>query len=352
MEQNSIKESKRNIGLDILRILAMLMVIMLHYLGKGELLEQCNTDFLNYRIYWLLECLSIVAVNCYVLISGYFMIKSDFKIKKFLKLWGEVIFYSASVYIITVLLGLRAFDIKEAIKSFMPVITNQYWFVNSYLAMYLLSPFINKLILNLKKEEFKKLIVILLILFSIVTILPSEMLLDKTGGMGIIWFICLYIVAAYIRLHMNESKEKNKKYLLFYFLLGILLTVIILAIKYLCKKIGIEDKSDKILKYNNIIVAFQSIFLFLYFKDVKIRKEKIIKLVEKIAPLTFAVYIIHEQPVFKTALYSKILHVDICYHNPYGLLIVFGSTILIFTVCILIEYIRRKIVSFVINKKL
>lgn len=348
MENDKIKE-KRNIGLDVLRILAMIMIVVLHYLGKGELLKEENTDYLNHVIYWFFECLCIIAVNCYVLISGYFLVKSDFKMKKFLNLWGQVVFYSATVYIITILLGLKEFNIKEAIKSFMPVLTNQYWFVNTYLVMYLLSPFINKMVLNLNKDEYKKLIIILLIIFSILTILPSEMLLDKTGGMGIIWFVCLYIIAAYIRLHMNEIK--NKKYLLLYFLLAILLTVIILSIQYICKKIGIEDKSGKFLQYNNIIIAFESIFLFLYFKGLEIKKEKIIRLVKKIAPLTFAVYIIHEQPTFRTVLYTKILHVDMCYHNPYGIVIVFGSTILIFTVCILIEYIRKKVTNF-INEKL
>ena len=96
MENNKIKE-ERNIGLDVLRILAMIMIVVLHYLGKGELLKEQNTDYLNHVIYWFCECLCIIAVNCYVLISGYFLVKSDFKIKKFLNLWGQVVFYSATV---------------------------------------------------------------------------------------------------------------------------------------------------------------------------------------------------------------------------------------------------------------
>ena len=345
MEEN---KKERNVGLDLLRIISMVMVIVLHYLGKGGLLDSQNTDQISNTIYWLMESLSIVAVNCYILISGYFLIKSEFKWKKFFKIWGEVIFYSVIIYIIIISIGLVKFNIMDAIRSFMPIITNQYWFVTAYLCLYLLSPFINKLLLNLTKKEFIKLLIILIIIFSVITILPSEMLLDKTGGYGIIWFICLYCVAAYIRLYINID-EKNKKYLGLYFLLATIITGIIIAIKYICTKVGISDKSGKMLQYDNILIFIESVCLFLYFRNIKINNINLIKIVNRIAPLTFAVYIIHEQFILRTILYNKILFTQNCYHNLYGILIVIFSVIAIFITCILIEYIRQKIERVFLN---
>lgn len=276
--------------------------------------------------------------------------KSEFKIKKFFKIWGEVLFYSVSIYIVVVVLGLREFNIEEAIKSFMPVITNQYWFVNAYLALYLLSPFLNKMVTNLSKEEFKKLIIILIILFSILTMLPLEMALDKTQGCGIIWFVCLYIFAAYIRLHVAEKTGHTKKYFLGYILSGILLAIIALGVEFICSKLGIDNKREKVIQYDNILLTIESICLFMGCRELYIKNDKITKIIETIAPLTFAVYIIHEQPTLIKVLYSNILHTEICYHNPMGIVIVVSSVILIFMVCILIEYIRKRIVTFFKDK--
>lgn len=349
-KKNEIPE--RNTGLDLLRIISMIMVIMLHYLGKGKLLDINNVYKVNHILFSLLESLSIVAVNCYVLISGYFLVKSEFKFKKFLKLWGEVVFYSIAVYIVVVLLGLKQFSISDAIKSCFPIITERYWFVNSYLAMYLLSPYLNKLIYALSQKEYKNMLLILIILFSVLTVLPSDYLLDQTGGYGIIWFVCLYLIAGYIRLHVTEdtiNKYKNK-YLLFYIVSSILTAIGFVVLKYLSVKLNVKDISEKLLFYNMPLVLISSVFLFLYFNTIKIKNKNINNIILKIAPLTFAVYLIHEQFTLRTVLYKNILHTEICYHNPYAIFIIIGSVFAIFIVCILIEYIRRKTIDFIINK--
>ena len=184
------ENKERNIGLDFLRIISMIMVLILHYLSKGGLLKESNSYSVNYIIYNILKIASIIAVNCYVLISSYFLVKSKFRIKKFLKLWLEVIFYSVSIYLLLVMFGLIQFNFGDAIQSILPIISKQYWFITVYLVMYLLSPFLNKLIYALDKEEYRKLLIIIMIIFSGMTLLPSKWTLDETYGYGIIWFIC------------------------------------------------------------------------------------------------------------------------------------------------------------------
>ena len=185
---------KRNIGLDGLRIISMIMIVFLHYLGKGGLLDIENTSNLYHIIYYFIEALSIIAVNCYVLISGYFLIKSKFKWKKVLQLWLETLFYSIFVYVIIVVLGLKEIDIKGIIKSLFPIITKEYWFINIYLVMYILSPFLNKLVNSMSKKEYQKLLIILIICFCIISILPdaytdiTDLLMLKRYLLGMISF--------------------------------------------------------------------------------------------------------------------------------------------------------------------
>lgn len=353
MKQVKSENSNRNVSLDLLRIISMLMVLTLHYLGKGGLLYKSNVGEVNFIIFYILETLSIVAVNCYVLISGYFLVKSEFKPKKVLKLWIEVVFYSITVYILVVISGFRHFSIKEAILSCFPIITKQYWFITTYMALYILSPFINKLIYALTQVEYKKLLVTVLIIFCLFNILPSKMLLDNTGGCGIIWFICLYLIAGYIRLYIEEDKINihKTKYIIIYCITAIITTVGILIVKYISENLNCQDFSGKLLVYNMPLILIESICLFLFFNSIEIKNKKLQNIILFIAPLTFSVYIIHEQPTLVKVLYTDILHTEICYHNPYAIVIMFGSVLLVFTICIYIEYARKKIIK-IIRKRL
>lgn len=335
-----IEKDKRNIGLDLLRIFSMLMIVTLHYLGKGDFLTYEDNGYF-YIITNIMEGLSIVAVNCFVLISGYFLINSKFSWKKVLKLWGETLFYSICIYIILVITGLHTFSIKEAIGSLFPIITKEYWFINVYLLMYIFSPFMNKLISQLKKEELKRLIIILLIAFCIMpSVLPIDMNFDTSKGYGIIWFVVLYFVAVWIRLYGVQFKNihLNKKYYLVAYLclaLTVAVARIILYQKY---------KLSTMYNYNFILVFLASVSLFLFFKDVQIKSEKISKLITYISSLTFGVYLIHEQKVFReNVLYNKILHTELWKNSWLGLVISILLIIGSFIIYLTIEACRQKI---------
>ena len=71
----NMKNSKRNVSLDLLRIIAMIMIVTLHVLGKGN--GFAITDPVIRMFSWTLESLCIVSVNLYVLISGYFLLDSN-----------------------------------------------------------------------------------------------------------------------------------------------------------------------------------------------------------------------------------------------------------------------------------
>ena len=85
----------RQSNMELLRVVAMLMIITLHYLDKGKVLpEFAAMSTTNHYIAWLLEAFCFVAVNIYVLISGYFLTTSKFTFKKLAVLWGRILFYS------------------------------------------------------------------------------------------------------------------------------------------------------------------------------------------------------------------------------------------------------------------
>ena len=72
-------KKERQLNYELLRIIAMLMIVSLHYLGKGGLLGNPARQDMTAAGYtaWLAEAFCLVPVNVYVLISGYFGVDSD-----------------------------------------------------------------------------------------------------------------------------------------------------------------------------------------------------------------------------------------------------------------------------------
>lgn len=101
----------RQANMELLRILSMLMIIVLHCLGKSGILK-AEAGAWNMGVTWFLEALCAGAVNVYILISGYFSVRSVFKIKKIFMLWLQVAFYSVWIY--AILAFLKIVPLKTA----------------------------------------------------------------------------------------------------------------------------------------------------------------------------------------------------------------------------------------------
>ena len=85
-----MQKKERMANLEVLRCVAMMMVVVLHYLGKGGLLPDLTAPLsVQDMAAWLLEAFCIVAVNVYMMISGYFLCESSFKLSRLLTLWTD-----------------------------------------------------------------------------------------------------------------------------------------------------------------------------------------------------------------------------------------------------------------------
>lgn len=121
-----------------------------------------------------------IGVILFILISGYYMIESKFKINKLLKLWIEIFFYSVGIEIFFILIMKKEFSISNIIKSFIPISNNNYWFMTSYFAMYLISPFINKIIKSNDTDKNRKILIIWFIILSIPMIVIKKGFYNET----------------------------------------------------------------------------------------------------------------------------------------------------------------------------
>ena len=85
---------KRNYGIDFLRILSMLFVLLLHILKQGGILSALDKLSLGYNLAWFIEVCAYCAVNCYALISGFIGYGSKHKYSNIINLYIQTAFYA------------------------------------------------------------------------------------------------------------------------------------------------------------------------------------------------------------------------------------------------------------------
>lgn len=335
-----LKKSKtRETNIELLRIIAMMMIVAHHYMWHGEALKQNTLYSVNWFFSWTIEATCIVAVNCYVLISSYFLVNSQFKINRLIKIWLQILFYSAGIYLVLVAAGFEPLSVKNLVTSCLPIMTNRYWFATVYIALYIFSPFLNTLIHALSHKQMRNLVIILFAMLSIwPTILPFGFSLDNTNGYSIIQFVFLYFLGAYIRLHWNFNL-KSTFYISFY----ALITILIICSKIVFEFLGFNGLSYTFFLYNSISVVLSSLMLFMFFKSISIYNASINRIINSVAVLTFGVYLIHDNFYIRNILYKNILHTDQFWNTstfiPVSIISVFG----VFVTCISIDAIRKKI---------
>ena len=199
---------ERQSNMELLRLVAMMMILVMHMdygafgLPTAESVENAPMTTFG-RIF--VEHLCLVAVNVYVLISGWFGIRP--KMKSFVRLMLQVAMYSIIITGAFLLLGKATFKIGYVTD--MLIIGKQYWFVVSYLLLYLVSPILNTFVEHSTKREFQWM---LLVFFGFQFVYSWIFGLEEfAGGYSALSFMGLYLLARYVKIYENDNDNERRK---------------------------------------------------------------------------------------------------------------------------------------------
>lgn len=290
---------QRMANMELLRIIAMAMVIMLHYLSKGNLLPGMAGEIeTNGYVAWVMETFSIVAVNVYMLISGYFLVGGRFKCSRLVQLLCQILFYSLLIPVVLVALGIlnvQDITIYQLLHYIFPTQMEHYWFASAYVVMYLMMPVFRVALLRMKRNQLQVIIILLLAYISLSkSVLPVRLTADKLGY-DAIWFLCVFLCAAYIRLYGIRWYGKMSRGIGGYLMgcAGILGITLVLRMLYV--RTGMfQDVLTASYHYNHILNLFAAISLFYAFYHWRLPQGKLASAIVKCAPYTFGVYLLHE----------------------------------------------------------
>ncbi|MCI9370636.1 MAG: acyltransferase [Lachnospiraceae bacterium] len=336
-------EKIRNSSVELFRIISMLIIIAHHYVVNSGLLEVINeSNHLEENDIFLLlfGWGGKTGINCFILVTGYYMCTSKITLKKYIKLLSERYFYAIVFFFIFLVTGYMTFSIKDFLKVLIPFFNISDGFVSCFLLFYLLIPFLNKLIRVLNEKEHA---ILLLILLFIYTILPSFMKATVTFNY-VTWFCVLYFIASFLRLYSKKWMENTR--------LWAALTIISLLLSWtsvvLFAYIGKIIKNTEITYFlvsdsNKVLALTTGITAFMLFKNIKLKQHKWINL---IASSTFGVLLIHaNSDAMRQWLWKDMLQNVTFYNSSYLILHAIISVLVVFVVCTIIDQIRIKLIE-------
>ena len=312
----------------------------MHVLIWGGVLGNVPKGDPKYYILLTIHAITYTSVNCYALTSGYLNVNKNFKLKRILNLWLQVFFYTAGFTLLFKLFMPESVGLKEIIKSIFPITLKQYWYFTAYFVVYMLSPFFNFILQKMKKQDLKKLIILLIVIFSAIPTLRCEDVFATELGFSPLWLSIMYIIGGYIKLHVKEVKKKTKIKLLSIWAISTLLTVGSRLISDLIIKNKISFLEDySLYHYTSLTVVLAALCLFVLFVFADI-KGIFKKVVSFLAPMSFGIYLIHVNQLVWYNILEKRFAFAANYNIFEMLLIILLIIIGIFITCATIDYLR------------
>ena len=328
----------RIVSLDVLRIAAMFLIVLTHGMIWGMPFQAPKSAlWLNNVLYPLFSALTSFSVNCFVLISGYFLSKSySYKFAKALKIWVQALFYSILLWCIF------RFVLKRTDASFvssaLPIVNDLYWFVTQYLILLVLSPFLARFCDSLDQRTYLVLLLLLFLLTgSIITEFPLGHYLFKDSRTPT--FLLLFMIAGYVaRFDLPKWLENNCGKLLLAIL--VLQWAGGLFLNYWYRETGFIYGAFS--TSGNGLPLFTSTALLIWARKQDWNQDKCARVLVSAAPYVFGVYLIHDNIFVRRSLWAK-MNVSGYWESWVFFPRLVAICAAIFIICILIDFIRAAI---------
>lgn len=344
---------KYYVGIDLLRIVSMCLVVMIHLNGYGKISQGATVGSGTYYVAQFLSILSGCAVNCFIIMGGFVNKNCKVRWERILQIWIQVFFYSLGIAMLFYFFMPGSCTIRSLISACFPVLSTKYWFVTFYIPLMFCMPYLNMLIEKMNLKDFRKMIMGLLIIFSIIPWMLQTDWFNMATGDNIFWFIIMFCIGAYIR-RENYLFQKSKK---IYFLclcgliilqMGMRAVLDIVSMNYL----GGAPIGHALFASNSPLNVAEGVLLLIIFSKIEIPSKKTSQYIQKIAGLAFAVYLVHDNEFIRTY-FVKERFLGIGEKNVFFYLLYFSISIaVIFIISILIEFMRRGIGYYILKMEL
>lgn len=328
------KVKKRDSNMELLRIIAMLLVMIVHANFRAlpcPTVQETNTEVVSSILRFFTESFSIISVNVFVLLSGWYGIKIKFS--RLLELLFQIFFFSLLCFIIYVFVidsnnsvGINEFGSLLMLKS------SNYWFVKAYLGLYILSPVLNTFVEFASRKQYQILLILFYTFQTIYAWISPYGALYFEGGYSAISFVGLYLLARYVHLYPIRIWRLSRYWDLCIYLLIVIFTTVI---TYMLRKYDISH--DRFYLYTSPFVIISALHFLLFFSKISFNSE----VVNWISISCFAIYLLHSNSLLADPCYDNIIYTWFSEMSRISFLLHVGVFIMIvFILSILMDKLR------------
>ena len=286
-------EDTRNYGLDILKILSMVYVVILHALGQGGMMNKgsLGMQFASMALFFV----TTPAVNIFALVTGYVSYtdkKKPLNRKRLFEMWFQVVFYALAITAICKFVIPNKVTTRDFVSSVMPLYYDIYWYFTAYFIVSILSPFVNAAVRTLSESTLRKVFFVMIVIFSFFTSFCYS--LNIITSHSFTWIFLLYIMGAIMKkCHIGAKLPSS------IFIIGIIgcnffnWIVTWVGEKYVS---GSDWYFTVLSDYISPTMIIQAICYLLLFRKIKASAgaKRVIKF---LSPLVFATFLIDAHPV-------------------------------------------------------
>jgi len=357
-------KKEKNYGVELLRIVSMLFIVVLHVINFGGISYHHSgmyfgltaENMAHYKVMNIILAFCYCAVNCYALISGYVGCKSKFRISKLISLWVTVVSINAIIYGITYAFSPEIAASYDIMRIFTPLTNDQYWYFTAYMGLLVIMPALNAAVNNIPKKQFGYMLIGCFLFFVLFPSSINKDLFYTHTGYSMLWLVLLYMTGAYFKLHFRPQKK------------ALLRTVCVLVYAASCLGLAFVrfGKEEVLLSqgggyvlyandyiYTSVYVVAASIALFVLFITINIRNKIAAKIIGFVSGTTFGIYLIHlNYIVFDHVITYRFAEVALL-ENPYKMAVgIFVSALLVFALCSACEKVRLLLFKYLYIDKL
>lgn len=332
-----MKKATRNSNIELLRIVSMLMILTLHYLLFGNVLSQSAAGSIAYYGNWTLEAVCLISVDCYMLISGYFLSQKQFTSRRILSFYVQILFYTLVLAMLCFSLGIADLNLANLIQI-IPVMGGRNWYVTAYFCLLFLMPVLNHVVQSMEKKRLRAVLIAQFVLFSVLhTFFFFADTFRLEGGHSVWWYCFVYMLGAYY--HKYEIRIGRKYYA--FILLILLLPLSKLAVDS-SDRIILRKLTEVLYTYDAFPVLIAAILVFDFFLGVEIHSDQADKIIRLFGKTSFAVFYIHAFTLWGEIIWTSLgseKYIDSCMQ----LLHMTGCVIMVYLVCSAAELLRLRL---------
>ncbi len=281
----------REIGVDIAKVVAMFLVVLLHVSGQvGD-----EGAFIH--------SISYCCIDVFALASGYLCLNATWRFVKILRLWLQTVFWGVVVLSACKIGGYEVL-LKDVVDAIFPVSRYTYWYFTSYTLLFFVMPLLNVAIKNVSKKTLQQTLLAVFIMVCMTSLIEGDICYFGYGY-SFAWLSVLYVAGGYLRLYQPISWKSGTCFIVAFisvslgFLLGILFDAL-----------GFHHPGEKIrlaVSYVSPFTVFEAICIFVGCQHLKIHNDRVAKFWKMLSISTFGVYLIHVQPFFFKKVWPQFL---------------------------------------------